>query len=60
MNTRATDIQTLDDLLLKFMVEPPYPMTEPDVAASDATNAQTRIERQGDEYVVMGALKFSS
>ena len=29
-------------------------MTEPAVASSDATNIATRIERQGDEYVING------
>ena len=29
-------------------------MTEPEVASSDATNIETRIERDGDHYVVTG------
>lgn len=31
-----------------------FAMTEPEVASSDATNVETRIERRGDRYVVNG------
>jgi acyl-CoA dehydrogenase len=37
-----------------------FSMTEPAVASSDATNISTRIERQGDEYVITGRKWFSS
>jgi len=35
-------------------------MTEPAVASSDATNIETRIERQGDHYVINGRKWWSS
>jgi acyl-CoA dehydrogenase len=37
-----------------------FAMTEPDVASSDATNIATRIERDGDEYVINGRKWWSS
>ncbi len=37
-----------------------FAMTEPDVASSDATNIRSRIERQGDSYVINGRKWWTS
>ncbi|NBB52469.1 acyl-CoA dehydrogenase [Rhizobium sp. CRIBSB] len=46
--------------LMDGKIRSAFLMTEPAVASSDATNIQTRIERDGDHYVINGRKWWSS
>jgi acyl-CoA dehydrogenase len=46
--------------LLEGTIRSSFSMTEPDVASSDATNIETRIERDGDDYVITGRKWWST
>ncbi len=46
--------------LMDGKIRSAFLMTEPEVASSDATNIQTSIKREGDEYVINGRKWWSS
>jgi acyl-CoA dehydrogenase len=56
----AEQVREWCEPLLEGRIRSAFLMTEPAVASSDATNIQTRIQREADQYVVNGVKWWSS